>query len=126
MKILDISHIMKMEVHFFELQDKSKPVMDFLLNLDYKSRVKATAVIQLLEEKGHTLREPFSKKLDAHIYELRIRQGTNYLRILYFFAENNTVYLTNGFVKKTDKTPRNELKKANRYREIFITRSKRI
>ncbi len=111
-----------MNIEFYETGTGKRPVLDFLLNLDCKLRVKTVGVIRLLEEKGDSLREPFSKKIDDHIFELRIRQGSNIVRILYFYAENGTACLTNGFIKKTDRIPERELLKANRYRNDYLKR----
>lgn len=72
--------------------------------------------------RGHQMHEPYSKKLDDHIFELRVKSGSNIARILYFYTENNEACLTNDFVKKQDRTPRGEIEKANRYREEWYQR----
>jgi len=55
------------------------------------------------------------------LYEIRIKAGANIFRIFCFFDEGKLVILLNGFQKKTQKTPRNEIEKAlklkNRYYE---------
>jgi phage-related protein len=43
------------------------------------------------------------------LYEIRIQLGSNIWRVFCFFDENRLVILLNGFVKKTQKTPRWEL-----------------
>ena len=48
---------------------------------------------------------PLAKHLDDGIFELRTVQGNNITRILYFFVVGKTIVLTNGFIKKTQKTP---------------------
>lgn len=63
-------------------------------------RAKVFRTIELLEMKGNHLREPFSKHLVDGIFELRVKQGSNISRVLYFFVVGNKVILTNGFVKK--------------------------
>ena len=115
---------MNMEVIFYEAINGNRPALDFLLKLNYKMRVKAVGVIKLLEEKGYRLREPFSKKVDRHIFESRIKQGSNIVRIMYFFIENDKACLTNGFIKKSEKTPVEEIIKANRYRDDYLRRRK--
>ena len=42
-------------------------------------------MIELLQEKGNQLREPYSKHLDDGIFELRCKVGSNITRVLYFF-----------------------------------------
>lgn len=79
--------------------------------------------IGLLQENGNELREPLSKPLGDGIFELRAQMGNNITRVLYFFFIGNKAILTNGFVKKTQKTPANEIEKAKRYRTEFLERT---
>ncbi len=113
-----------MKVIFYEREDGERPVLTFLLSLDLKMRVKIIGAIRLLEERGHLIHEPNSKKLDDHIFELRVKQGSDIVRVLYFYAKGNEACLTNGFVKKQDKTPYREIEKANRYRDDWYRRRK--
>jgi len=46
------------------------------------------------------------------LYEIRVEVGGNIFRIFSFFDEGNLVVLGNGFQKKTQKTPKQELDKA--------------
>lgn len=46
------------------------------------------------------------------LYEARIQLGSNIWRVLCFFDGDRLVVLMNGFQKKTQKTPRNEIEKA--------------
>lgn len=46
------------------------------------------------------------------IYEIRVQVGTNIYRVFSFFDEGNLVILVNGFQKKTQKTPKKEIKLA--------------
>ena len=109
-----------MEIRFYKKRNGDSPANDFLMRFDGKLYVKAISVIKLLEEKGHMLREPYSKKIDEHIFELHIIQGNDHERILYFFREH-AAYLTNGFIKKTNKTPVEELIRARKYRQDYLS-----
>ena len=53
---------------------------------------------------------------------LRAKSGSNISRILYFFVVGRRIVLTNGFIKKSQKTPRNEIEKAKRYRADYLSR----
>ena len=55
--------------------------------------------------------------------ELRISAGNNISRILYFFVIGNTAILTNGFIKKTWKTPPAEIERAKQYRKDYMRRN---
>ena len=46
------------------------------------------------------------------IYEIRIQTGSDIFRIFCFFDKDNLVVVGNGFQKKTQKTPKNEIIKA--------------
>lgn len=46
------------------------------------------------------------------LYEARIRLGSNIWRVFCFFDGGKLVILLNGFQKKTQKTPKKEIKKA--------------
>ncbi len=109
-------------VQFFEKDDGSCPVEDFLDSLDDKMAAKAYGMIELLEEYGNELRMPYSEPLEDGIFELRIKFGGNITRILYFFFAGKNIVLTNGFMKKTQKTPSGEIRKAKEYRKIFLMR----
>lgn len=120
--IFGLKSVNEMNVIFYQTADGSEPVKDFLLDLDEKMRAKVIRTIQLLEANGFKLREPFSKHLDDEIFELRIQIATDINRVLYFFFIGDKAVLTNGFKKKTNKTPPQEIEKAKLYRLDFIKR----
>lgn len=110
------------EVEYFEKSDGSYPAEAFILSQDVKMRAKLFRLLDLLSEKGHELREPYSKMLEDGIFEIRAKQGTDITRILYFFVVGRKIILTNGFIKKTDKTPRGEIALAKKYRAEYEQR----
>ena len=117
-----ITTLAKFEVEYFERQDGSIPVEEFLLSQDLKMRAKIYRLLSLLEEFGNTLREPYSKSLENGIFEIRAKQGTDISRVLYFFVVGQKIILTNGFVKKTRKTPVEEIALAKKYRKDYEDR----
>lgn len=86
-------------------------------------RKKMVSMMELLEEKGNLLREPYSKPIDDEIFELRAVQGINITRALYFFCVGKTIVITNGFVKKQQKTPPKEISLAKERRADFLRRN---
>ena len=114
----------KFEVAFYEKDDGQCPVEDFLKKIDVKMRAKIVGLLEILEEKGNVLREPYSKHLEDGIFELRCKVGSNITRILYFFYYQGKIILTNGFVKKVQKTPRKEIQVAKARRAEYIERVK--
>lgn len=109
-------------VLFYENINGYIPVQDFLLSLDNKMRAKMLLSIRLVKEYGYLSRLPYSEELEDGIYELRAKSGSNISRILYFFVVGRRIVLTNGFIKKSQKTPRNEIEKAKRYRADYLSR----
>lgn len=63
----------------------------------------------LLERYGPELPEPHASHMKNDIFELRFRSTEGHIRILYFFFHKKGIIFTNGFKKKTNKTPKKEL-----------------
>ena len=112
------------EIIFYRAENGNVPIEDFLNSLEPKMRVKAVNSLRLLEEFGNQLREPHSKAIGDGLFELRIRFSSDITRIFYFFYIGNRIVLTNGFVKKSQKTPRSELELARKYMDDFLRRNK--
>ena len=113
---------MNFTVEFYYTSDGNSPIEEFLSSLDIKMRAKIVSLMEVLEEKGTTLRMPYSEHLDDGIFELRCKLGSNITRSLYFFYNNGRIIFTNGFVKKSQKTPKNVITLAKQYRKNFLER----
>ncbi len=113
---------MNYTVEYYEKSDGTFPAEEFILSQDNKMQGKLFMALELLEMKGPELREPYSKSLGDGIFEVRARHGSDISRVLYFFVVGKKIILTNGFVKKTQKTPLQEIEKAKRYREDYKNR----
>lgn len=112
-------------VEYYEKKKGEFPAEDFILGQDVKMRAKLFKLLELLESKGNELREPYSKHLDDGIYEIRAIQSNNITRVLYFFAIERKIILTHGFVKKTKKTPPQEISRAKEYRDDYYEQEKK-
>lgn len=97
------------KVEFYEKENGEEPAKDFLLSQNSKMRAKLVGLIDILEQYGNLLREPYSKHLEDGIFEIRGKVGTDITRILYY---EGRIILTNGFVKKTQETPKQQIKLA--------------
>jgi phage-related protein len=113
---------MAFEIEFYSSEDGREPVAEFLDTLDPKMTAKLVGLMEILEEKGTELRMPYSEHLEDGIFELRAKQGNDISRVLYFFVLGKKAILTNGFMKKTKKTPKNEIELAKRYRKDYLNR----
>ena len=110
------------ELIAYETTDGEIPVEEFLDSVNPKMRAKIFGLMGILQEKGNTLREPYSKYLDDGIFELRCKFGSDITRVLYFFYYERKIVMTNGFVKKTNKTPKEEIQLAKERRRDFMER----
>ena len=112
----------RFEAEFYETENGEQPAREFLLSLAKKMRAKMMMIIGVLQDNGNELREPYSKHLSEGIFELRAKVGSDISRVLYFFYIDQHIILTNGFVKKTQKTPQQEIEKAKKYRADYLRR----
>ena len=113
----------KFTVEFYEKENGDIPVEEFLDGLNIRMKAKSVGLIKILQEKGNLLREPYSKPLGDGIFELRCKVGNDISRVLYFFYYNGKIIMTNGFVKKTRKTPRAVIDRAKAYRDDYLERN---
>lgn len=95
---------------------------DFLLELPTKVQDKIFKIIEAIE----TLERVPSNYLKAlegtnGLYEARIQLGSNIWRVFCFFDNGKLVILLNGFQKKTQKTPKNELDRALKLMNQYYT-----
>lgn len=107
------------EITFYDTEDGKCPVQEFM---DSLAPNKTLRTIDLLETNGPRLREPYSKPLEDGIFELRTKQGSDITRVLYFFFIGQKVVLTNGFVKKTQKTVKTQKDLAKKYKADYERR----
>ncbi len=110
------------KVDFYRKPDGNKPVGEFIRGLDLKMKAKVVAGLHLLEEYGNLAREPLSKELDDGIFEIRTIEGRDIVRIMYFFDKEKIIIVTNGFVKKQQKTPKSEIILAKQRRIDYFAR----
>lgn len=113
---------MDFTVVFYQKADGTEPVREFMESLPPKLMAKMGRDLIKLQERNITLREPFVKHMGKGLFELRIGQAGDIARAFYFFYEERTIVVTNGFIKKTAKTPRRELERARRYKKDWEER----
>ena len=109
-------------VEYYELENGTCPVEKFILKQDNKMQAKIFKNLELLEIRENELREPFSKHIEDGIFEIRNKVGNYITGIFYFFVIGQKIILTNGFIKKTQKTPKAEIALAKKYRNDYLNR----
>lgn len=109
-------------VEYYSTANGRSPVKEFIDSLPNKLNVKTLKAIHFLREYGNMINPPYSKPLGDGLFELRVEFSSDIVRIIYFYMNGKVIVLTNGFVKKQQKTPRNEIELALKRRKIFIER----
>ena len=96
----------------------------FVETLEEEVERKIDYGLQLLKTQ-----ERLSAKIVKHVgdglYELRAEWDGNIFRVFFIFDNDNVVVLFNGFQKKSQRTPQNEIKKAQRIKKEYYGTQKR-
>ena len=86
-----------------------------------KLQAKYLRIIDLIEEHGAQLGEPFTKQLDKGLYEVRVRAQEGIGRALFCYVLEKEIVVLHAFIKKTQKTPRNAIELAKkRMKEVTL------
>ncbi len=94
--------------------------LDFLKSLNTKEQNKVYKVIEIIETYSMVPKDYLKQiKGSEGLYEARIKLGSNIWRVFCFFDKGKLVILLNGFVKKTQKTPKKEIEKAMRLKKEY-------
>jgi len=93
-----------------EIRILDESLEKFIKNLQKPIVAKVLRTVDLLEKFGQKLGPPHSKKISNCLFELKI-SGKQEVRIFYTFYKSQT-FLLHGFVKKSQKIPRKEIKTA--------------
>lgn len=113
------------EVNFYQSESGKYPAKEFLDSLTGKQANKITWVLEFFEETSIVPTQYFKKLKGAdEIWEIRIIFSGDIFRLLGFFETDGNFILTNGFVKKTQKTPLNEIALAEERKRNYYERKK--
>lgn len=102
-----------------------KEVDDFLETLDEKSKKKVILNARIAQQ---TNDPKLFKKLNDNIWEFRTKYLGKQIRLLAFWDKSDSketfVMATNGFIKKTQKTPKREIQRAEKIRDNYFKNKK--
>ena len=95
--------------------------IEFYKSQDKKVQLKIEYVLDLVRFEKQVPKK-FFKYLEntEGIYEVRVITTFKSIRILCFFDKGSLVVLTNCFIKKTQKTPRKEIKLAENLKQQYL------
>lgn len=106
----------KFKVVFFAENSGNQPVKEWLQELELDDQRKVGKSALMLQERWPMVSAPLVKSLGNGFFELRINLKNKIARVI-FVVQDKDIILLNGFIKKTQKTPINEIEVAvNRLR----------
>lgn len=114
---------MEFEIQFYKDEKGNSPIEEFLDALEIHNNTLYKKVLngigKLKFRFYHT--EPLSKHIERGLWELRIKAGSDILRMFYTFQKGQIIILLHVFIKKQQKTPMKELEVARkRLKEIKV------
>lgn len=108
---------------FLSQRQRRLSVEEFLDGLGPKQAKKIVWVLQLVKELPMVPQQYF-KKMEGpdDLWEVRAEFGGDAFRLLGFWDAGQLIILTNGFAKKTQKTPEREIKLAAQRKRDYLNR----
>ena len=92
--------------------------LDFMSSLDESAAKKVYYALDIIKTQ-HRISKKFVKHIREGVYELRAEYEGNIYRVFFIFDGGNVVILFNGFQKKTQKTPENEIQIAIKLKDEY-------
>lgn len=99
-----------LEIRFFRADSGVEPVREWLRELSAQDRKTIGADMKTVQL-GWPLGMPLVRKLDRDLWEVRIHLMDRIARIL-FTVSDGMMVLLHGFIKKSQATPKSDLKLA--------------
>lgn len=106
-----------LNVVFFKTESGNDPVRDWLRDLPRKERHSIGEDL-LTVQHAWPVGKPLVDNLGDGMWELRSRLPNRIARMLFMFSRGEIVVF-HGFIKKTQKTPTQELELARRRKRIY-------
>jgi phage-related protein len=110
----DVRKVIIFGEHFWNFYQKQNP----------KIRERINWTIKLIKTVERVPSKYLKNINGTTLYEMRMISGTNIYRIFCFFDKGKVVVVLNGFQKKTQKTPRQEIKKAEKIKMDYYDSKK--
>jgi len=107
-----------LHVLFYRLAGGSEPVRDWLMELTKTDRKSIGEDIKTAQY-GWPIGMPLIRKLEKDLWEVRTKLRNGIARV-FFTVRDQQMVLLHGFVKKSQRTPKNELAVARKRRDDVL------
>jgi phage-related protein len=111
-----MDRLKKITARFFESETGKKPVREWLLELSGEDRRIIGYDIQTVEF-GWPIGMPTCKPLSGGLWEVRSSLSSSRIARVIFCMREGEMVLLHGFIKKTQKTPQQDILLANNRRK---------
>lgn len=101
------------------------PANELIESCSTKMKAKILRTVDLLERFGPNLPQPHAKKLTGYdLKELRVKLGSDIIRMFYFHHKNKIYIITSGYIKKANKISKKEIIRALKLKTKFEEENK--
>ena len=105
-------------VVFFRTSGGREPVREWLQSLDKEDRKTIGEDIKLVQFRW-PLGMPLVRKLESDLWEVRSNLNNNRIARVMFTVHEDQIALLHGFIKKSQKTPTNDLELGRSRRDLW-------
>jgi len=110
---------LKLKVEFFKTSNGKEPVKEWLNEFSKDDKLEIGSDIKAVQKGYPLVGMPLVESLGRGLYQVRSHISQKRITRIIFYVENGKMILLHGFIKKTRKTPQNELDLAyKRYKEL--------
>ena len=106
-------------VTMWSVEIANEAIKDEFLGLPVGLRQRGYKMFELLETRGNSLGEPYTKSLKGGLFEIRIKSDEGIARSIYCYEIGKRIIILLTFVKKTQKTPKSILNLAEQRLKEF-------
>lgn len=102
---------MNFQIIYYKNSKGNSSVEEFLVELSGINEMlfnQTSKAIEKVKNKAYH-REPLTKHVEPGLWELRVKAGTDILRVLFTFEKGQRIIFLHIFIKKDQKTPAKEL-----------------
>jgi phage-related protein len=111
------------EIVFYQTWSGRSPVGEFIRGLSDREQEKIAWVFKNVRQSDRVSSKYLKKLADTNqLWEVRAEFGRNSYRMLGFFDGNQLIVLVSAFAKKSEQTPRSEIRTAEERRSEYFRR----